>query len=137
MSRHYKILISEHEHQTDYIFFHVSLRRLTFLSRPNTRFGTTRTNISGSSMRFGNSMRCWHTFESPTFHYSLKTAIESEQKEKKIYYSSICSIVFSKHYFGMCLRFATNVNEITDSKMCNIQWCSCVSIAYYHLDLIF
>lgn len=51
-------------------------------------------------------------------------------------FDSIESIPFSKHYFDMCLRFATNVNEITDSKMSNIQLCPCGSIVYYHLDLI-
>lgn len=46
-------------------------------ARPDACLFATRTDVTGSSMRFRDTVRSWHTMEAPPFHYALKATIDS------------------------------------------------------------
>lgn len=44
---------------------------------PQPEFFASRTDVAGTSMGYGNTVRSWHTYDAPSFHYTLKDAIDS------------------------------------------------------------
>lgn len=46
-------------------------------ARPNAGLFATRSDVSRTPMCFGNTVRGWHPFEAPSFHYALKATIDS------------------------------------------------------------
>lgn len=93
----------------------------TLLSWPHTCFGTTRSNISRSSMGFCYTMRCWHSFEAPSLHYTLETSVNAA-KEKRSF--QFIPINIDEIYAHINLRFSTNIHKISYTKMCHIEWCT-------------
>lgn len=64
-----------------------------FCSWHNTRFRTTGTDVSSSSMSFRYTVSRRHTMESPSFHDSLKTSVNTKDANIR------CRICYSYDFF--------------------------------------
>lgn len=53
-----------------------------FGTRPNTALFTATTNVTGTAMGFGHTMRGRHTLEAVTFNHALETMIDTTRIKK-------------------------------------------------------
>jgi len=69
-----------------------------FFSRPHSSLFSTSSNVSRSSVGFGLPMSCRHSMETPPFHNSLKSPINSANTIQRPFVPLICSFRFSQDH---------------------------------------